>query len=235
MLTSCPYLSCKWPWRETRGKMTNAEQRDRIQQSPRQLLNLHQPWWGAGSFLPFTTCGTITQRGQRRQVVSGGLCPPCAHGVFQKARTSALPHSPTGLPFLGCCCGTSDSPGEPEDKIRRNVAWRGWHSAGRVPVWGKRMDLVPYVTPALGEDVQAPQPEAGALHGAVSNTPDNRVLRVAWERRPGQARKPLRRGTSAGAKSLPPTGNTRGMFQRGHSRWGDRRAEPCARHGRTSS
>lgn len=84
-----------------------------------------------------------------------------------------------------------------------------WTSA-HLPVWGKRMDLAPYVTPALGEDVPAPQQqaEAGALHGEVSNMPDNRVLHVPWERWPGQARKPLRRGTSARAKSLPPTGDT---------------------------
>lgn len=45
-----------------------------------------------------------------------------------------------------------------------------WTSA-HLPVWGKRMDLAPYVTPALGEDVPAPQQqaEAGALHGEVSN------------------------------------------------------------------
>lgn len=55
------------------------------------------------------------------------------HQAPWKAQFSALPHSPTGPLSLGCCCGTSGSPGGPGDKNGRDVAWGGWHRAGLAP------------------------------------------------------------------------------------------------------
>lgn len=82
MLTSCPYLSCKWPCRDTRGDMRNPERREQSQQIPQEPAILCQP---CGS----TTDTTIIPREQRQKVISGSaspsLCPPCSSAPTSKA------------------------------------------------------------------------------------------------------------------------------------------------------
>lgn len=128
MLTSCPYLSCKWPCRDTRGDMGNPERREQSQQIPQEPAILCQP---CGS----STDTTITPREQRQKVISGSASPSLFLSTHLQspweAQTPALPHSPTGPPSPGCCCGTSGSPGGPGNRKGRDVAQWDWH--GRAP------------------------------------------------------------------------------------------------------
>lgn len=110
------------------------------------------------TLLPFTTRVTITTGYFRRR-----FALPMPTIFFSthlqtpwKAQTSTSPHSPTGPPSLGCCCGTAGSPGGPGDKISRDGARWGWHGAGQAPTCpeaGKDMDPAPCAVLALGVDV----------------------------------------------------------------------------------
>lgn len=128
MLTSCPYLSCKWPCRDTRGDMGNPERREQSQQIPQEPTNLrfhrrhnHHPK-GAETEGDLRQCFTLSVP---TVFLSTHLQSPW------EAQTPALPHSPTGPPSPGCCCGTSGSPGGPGDRKGRDVAQWDWH--GRAP------------------------------------------------------------------------------------------------------
>lgn len=119
--------------------MANLEQCDRIRQSLRTPVNPRRPYGSRPVALHHV--------GSHHPVESEAMgyfrwcfALPVPTMTFRthpkaprKAQTSTLPHSPTGPPSLGYCCGTSGSPGGPGDKNGMDAAWWGRHGAGRAP------------------------------------------------------------------------------------------------------
>lgn len=201
MLTSCPYLSCKWPCRDTRGDMGNPERREQSQQIPQEPANLRP------------------QHGHNHHPKGAET-----EGDLRQCFTLSAPQHPPPKPLGGTnLCSAPLTHRSPVSRMLLRYLWQSWRTWGQkregcgtvglarestclsALMLEKRRDLVPYTTPALGEVPAFPRhPKVKALHREVSKTQDNRVPhglgKVAGV---GKGTHLLCRGTLARAKSFP--------------------------------